>query len=130
MVARLPRVACGVCGKTGQVPVPWSRAGISMDMSKTYRSAAGLCFPKATVVYDHFHVKKLMLDAMDMVRREEQGRKMARSRNAGRKLMMIPEYRMNEQQKEKNFLLAGTGEFLSLVYFLFMDNFLFICSIV
>lgn len=79
---------------------------ISMDMSKTYRSAAGLCFPKATVVYDHFHVKKLMLDAMDMVRREEQGRKMARSRSAGRKLMMIPEYRMNEQQKEKKEALS------------------------
>ena len=74
---------------------------VSMDMSRTYRAAADLCFPKARVVYDHFHVKKLMLDAMDIVRREEQGRKIARSRSAGRKLMMIPEHKMNEQQKER-----------------------------
>ena len=53
------------------------------------------------MVYDHFHVKKLMLDAMDIVRREEQGRKIARSRSAGRKLKMIPEHKMNEQQKER-----------------------------
>ena len=53
------------------------------------------------MVYDHFHVKKLMLDAMDTVRREEQGQKMARSRSAGKKLLMIPEHRMNAQQKER-----------------------------
>ena len=74
---------------------------VSMDMSKAYKSAAALCFPEATVVYDHFHVKKLMLDAMDTVRREEQGRKMARSRSAGKKLLMIPEQRMNAQQRER-----------------------------
>jgi transposase len=74
---------------------------VSMDMSKVYKSAAALCFPEATVVYDHFHVKKLLLDAMDTVRREEQGRKMARSRSAGKKLLMIPEHRMNVQQRER-----------------------------
>jgi transposase len=79
---------------------------VSMDMSRTYRAAADLCFPKARVVYDHFHVKKLMLDAMDIVRREEQGRKTARGRSAGRKLMMIPEHRMNEQQKKKKEALS------------------------
>lgn len=30
--ARLPRVACGVCGKTGQVPVPWSRTGSGFSL--------------------------------------------------------------------------------------------------
>ena len=74
---------------------------VSMDMSQAYKAATKLCFPEATIVYDHFHVKKLMLDAMDTVRREEQGRKFARSRRAGRKLLMIPEHRMNEQQREK-----------------------------
>ena len=74
---------------------------VSMDMSKVYKAATTLCFPEATVVYDHFHVKKLMLDAMDTVRREEQGQKMARSRSAGKKLLMIPEHRMNAQQKER-----------------------------
>lgn len=74
---------------------------VSMDMSKAYKAATDLCFPEATVVYDHFHVKKLLLDAMDTVRREEQGRKMARSKSAGRKLLMIPEHKMNAQQRER-----------------------------
>lgn len=74
---------------------------VSMDLSKIYKAATALCFPKATVVYDHFHVKKLLLDAMDTIRIEEQGRKIARSRSSGRKLLMIPEHRMNRQQYEK-----------------------------
>ena len=74
---------------------------VSMDISQVYKAATKLCFPEATIVYDHFHVKKLMLDAMDTVRREEQGRKFARSKKAGKKLLMIPEHKMNEQQREK-----------------------------
>jgi transposase len=35
---------------------------------------------------------------MDEVRRDEQGKKYARSKRAGRKLLMIPEKRMTEQQ--------------------------------
>jgi transposase len=58
-------------------------AEISMDMSKTYRAAVDLCFPRASVIFDHFHVKKLVLDAMDRVRQEEQGKTYARSRQAG-----------------------------------------------
>jgi transposase len=74
---------------------------VSMDMSLTYKSATRLCFPEATIVYDHFHVKKLMLDAMDTVRREEQGRKIAKQKSSGRKLLMIPEHKMNQQQRDK-----------------------------
>lgn len=74
---------------------------VSMDMSQSYKAGANLCFPSATIVYDRFHVKKLVLDGMDEVRRQEQGRKFARSKSAGKKLMMIPEHRMNEQQREK-----------------------------
>lgn len=73
---------------------------VSMDMSVTYKKACELCFPQAKLVYDHFHVKKLVLDGMDEVRREEQGKKFARSKSAGRKLLMIPERRMTERQNE------------------------------
>ncbi len=79
---------------------------VSMDMSQTYKAATKLCFPGATIVYDHFHVKKLMLDAMDTVRREEQGRKVARLKSSGRKLLMIPEHKMNAQQREKMMQLS------------------------
>lgn len=72
---------------------------VSMDISRSYQNACILCFPNARVVFDHFHVKKLVLDGMDEVRRQEQGRKFARSRTAGRKLLMIPAGRMTQQQE-------------------------------
>lgn len=74
---------------------------IACDMSGAYMSGVNLCFPKATVTIDKFHVKQLMLKAMDRVRREEQGKQHSRRRDAGKKLLMIPEARMTQQQNEK-----------------------------
>lgn len=42
-----------------------------------------------------------MLEAMDEVRQEEQGKKVSRSRSSGKKLLMIPESKQTEQQKER-----------------------------
>lgn len=71
------------------------------DMSKAYISGKEFCFPKATLTIVKFHVKQIMLKAMDTVRQEEQGKKQSRSRSAGKKLLMIPETRQTEQQREK-----------------------------
>lgn len=81
---------------------------VSMDMSKAYKSACTMCFPKAKVVFDHFHVKKLILDGMDTVRKEEQGKQIAHSKTAGKKLLMIPEKRMTEQQEAVKEVLCKT----------------------
>jgi len=89
----------GDCSKVRQV---------SMDMSRTYHQASRFCFPEAKVVFDHFHVKKLVLDGMDDVRREEQGKVAARNKKAGRKLLMIPEGRMTEQQSAAASALCQT----------------------
>jgi transposase len=70
------------------------------DMSGAYLSGIANCFPNAKRVIDKFHVKKLMLDAMEKVRRQEQGAEW-KQRKMGRKLLMIPEGRMNEQQQKK-----------------------------
>jgi len=40
-----------------------------MDMANSYSSWAKLQLPKATIVYDHFHVIKLMNDKLNSVRR-------------------------------------------------------------
>lgn len=40
-----------------------------MDMSGCYKAAIKAYFPKATIVFDHFHVKKMALDHLDEVRR-------------------------------------------------------------
>jgi transposase len=74
---------------------------VASDMAASYLSGIRDCFPKAQVVIDRFHVSQLMRDAMDEVRRKEQGEKLSRNRKSGKKLLMIPKGRMNEQQQEK-----------------------------
>ncbi|KAF5415196.1 MAG: hypothetical protein C5S48_06325 [Candidatus Methanogaster sp.] len=44
---------------------------ISMDMSSAYISGASEYFPNAKIVFDKFHVIKMMNDAIDDVRRKE-----------------------------------------------------------
>lgn len=53
---------------------PRRRASISvvcMDMSGAFRKAVEKWLPDADIVYDRFHVVKLLLEAIDEVRREE-----------------------------------------------------------
>ena len=44
---------------------------ISMDMSKSFIAGAETFFPDAEITFDKFHVKKLLNEAVDKVRREE-----------------------------------------------------------
>jgi transposase len=44
---------------------------ISMDMYPAFKSGAREYFPKATIVFDKFHVIKMMNDSVDRVRRTE-----------------------------------------------------------
>ena len=71
----------GDCSKITQV---------ASDMSSAYLSGIRDCFPNAQIVIDRFHVSQLMRDAMDEVRRGEQGAKTSRNRKSGKKLLMIP----------------------------------------
>ena len=71
------------------------------DMSTAYESARDMCFPNATQIVDKFHVKQLMLQALDEVRRKEQGNRVSRSKRSGSKLLMIPESRLSEQQQAR-----------------------------
>lgn len=77
-----------------------TRIGIFVsDMSGAYLSARQECFPQAMPVIDKFHVKKVLLEAMEQVRREEQ-RLSRGTKGKGRKLLMIPEYKMSAAQRE------------------------------
>ncbi len=42
-----------------------------MDMSASYRAATVVVLPHADIVYDRFHVSKLLNEAVDQVRRQE-----------------------------------------------------------
>lgn len=44
---------------------------VSMDMSEAYLKAVKAWVPHAEVIYDRFHVVKLLLEALDEIRREE-----------------------------------------------------------
>ena len=76
------------------------------DLSAAYTNGKELCFPNATQIIDKFHVKQLMIQAMDEVRREEQGKTESRKKNAGKRLLMIPESRQTEKQREAIALLS------------------------
>jgi len=43
---------------------------ISMDMSPAYQKGAREYFPKAQIVFDHFHIMQMAGDALDKVRKE------------------------------------------------------------
>ena len=70
------------------------------DMSAAYRKAKEMCFPQAEAVVDKFHVKKLLLDGVEKVRREEQGVRSGRRGGTGQRLLMIPASRLTQQQGE------------------------------
>ena len=74
---------------------------VSSDMSAAYRSGIHFCFPNAKHTIDKFHVKKLMLDAMDEVRKSEQREQKSKALHLGRRVLMIPETRQSEQQKQR-----------------------------
>ena len=75
-------------------------AFVSSDLSSAYRSGFQFCFPNARHTVDKFHVKKLLLDALDEVRKSEQQAQNTKKK-ISRKLLMIPVARQTEEQKIK-----------------------------
>jgi len=69
------------------------------DMSKAYMNGIAECFPYAKLTIDKFHVKKLMLEALDEVRKTEQREHQSKELHTSKKLLMIPETRQNEEQR-------------------------------
>jgi transposase len=47
---------------------------VAMDMAASYEKACGIMLPAAEIVYDKFHIEKLLSTAMDRVRRKEHNR--------------------------------------------------------
>lgn len=73
---------------------------VTSDMSNAFLSAVEEKFPNAKHTIDKFHVKQMLLKSLDEVRKKEQ--KASAEKRAlflGRRLFMIPEKRMNDEQK-------------------------------
>jgi len=81
---------------------PEKITAVTSDMSKTYLPAIEENFPNAENIIDKFHVKKVLIDALDEVRKAEQ-KTVADKKDLfrGRRLFMIPEAKMSNEQAAK-----------------------------
>lgn len=70
------------------------------DMSKAYMNGIQECFPYAKLTIDKFHVKKLMLESLDEVRKAEQREHRSKELHKSKKLLMIPETRQSAEQRQ------------------------------
>jgi transposase len=75
-------------------------------MSKAYLKGREDWFPDAESVIDRFHVKKLLLDAMEIVRREERGLPKYKKGMLERKRLMIPQGKCTPSQARKVSLIS------------------------
>ena len=73
---------------------------VSSNLSPAYRAGIQFCFSEAKHTVDKFHVKKLLLDALEEVRKSEQNELHLKTK-VSRKLLMIPESKQTEQQRIK-----------------------------
>jgi len=81
---------------------PEKVTAVTSDMSKTYLPAIAKHFPNAENIIDKFHVKKVLIDALDEVRKAEQ--KAVSSKKElfrGRRLFMIPQAKLTIEQSVK-----------------------------
>ncbi|MBP5632936.1 MAG: ISL3 family transposase, partial [Clostridia bacterium] len=73
---------------------------VTSDLSRSFLPAIERNFVKAKHIVDKFHIKKLLIDAMDEVRKQEQkGSENKRNLFLGRRLFMKPESKMTAVQK-------------------------------
>ena len=75
---------------------------VTSDMSKSFLPAIAKNFPNAENIIDKFHVKKVLIDALEDVRKAEQKSVSdKRSLFRGRRLFMIPEAKLSAEQAVK-----------------------------
>lgn len=75
---------------------------VTSDMSKSYLPAIAKKFHNAVNVIDKFHVKKILIEALDKVRKNEQKQTLNKQELfRGRRLFMIPQERLTLEQGEK-----------------------------
>ena len=93
---------------------PDNIGAVTSDLSRAFVPAIERTFPNAEHTIDKFHIKQLLISAMDEVRRQEQKETENKRRLfLGRRLFMIPESKLTEAQKatliQMNKLYPKTG---------------------
>lgn len=92
---------------------------IVMDMSPLFRSMAKSCFPKATIIADKYHVKRIVDWAFENVRKKEQ-QKFAEERRVyfkrSRKLLLKPMNLLTEEENAEIEIMLKTSDRLRQAY--------------
>ena len=99
-----------------------------MDMNPHFRDVAEVCFPKATIVIDRYHVTRQVIWALERVRKEVQKHLPAEWRKFckhSKALLNKPPHKLTEEQRGKLRIILGLSTRLEQAYYL-KNDFLFL----
>ena len=92
---------------------------VIMDMSPLFKSVAKVCFPKAIIVADKYHVVRQVTWAFESVRKSEQ-KKFAKDRRLhfkrSRQILLKPSYTLTTEETEKVEVMLSASERLRQAY--------------
>jgi transposase len=98
---------------------------VAMDMSEAYKSAVAAHAKNAEIVYDRYHVVKLLLDAIDEIRREEvrklSGSERSELKNTRYALLRNPKRHLSDKDRDAVTRIRRTNQKLARAYELRCD---------
>ncbi len=92
---------------------------VVIDMNPHFREVAEICFPKATIIIDRYHVTRQAIWALERVRKEEQKHLSADWRRFckhSRALLNKPPDKLKDEQREKLRIILGLSTRLEQAY--------------
>ena len=104
---------------------------VVIDMNPHFREVAEICFPKATIVIDRYHVTRQAIWALERVRKEEQKHLSADWRRFckhSKGLLNKPPEKLRDEEREKLRIILGLSTRLEQAYYLKNDFLLFMHS--
>ena len=99
-----------------------------MDMNPHFREVAEICFPKATIVIDRYHVTRQVIWALERVRKEVQKHLSAEWRRFckhSKALLNKPPQKLSDEERQKLRIILGLSTRLEHAYYL-KNDFLFL----
>lgn len=99
-----------------------------MDMNPHFREVAEICFPKATIVIDRYHVTRHVIWALERVRKEVQKHLSAEWRRFckhSKALLNKPPQKLSDEERQKLRIILGLSTRLEHAYYS-KNDFLFL----
>ena len=99
-----------------------------MDMNPHFRDVAEVCFPKATIVIDRYHVTRQVIWALERVRKEVQKHLSGEWRRFckhSKALLNKPPQKLTDEERQKLRIILGLSTRLEQAYYL-KNDFLFL----